>query len=167
MAQSLKTLLKNRLSGAGSVVVLGVGSSLRADDAAGLLVAENLKSLLKHRSLSRRVKIILGCTAPENMTGEIRRFKPTHVIIVDCAQMGRKAGTSLLIEPEAINGVSFSTHQLPLEIFIRYLSQEIGCDSVVVGMEPKNIKFGTVVSPAVMASARKLARTLADVLLKK
>ncbi len=161
MAHSLRTLLKNRLHQARKTVVLGVGSDLRSDDVAGLLVAQSLKTTLKNKSLSRRLKVVFGCTAPENMTGQIRRLKPSHIIIVDSAQMGKKAGAIELIEYGSIDGVSFSTHQLPLEILARYLREELECDVFVIGIQPKSIKFGFAVSREVKSAASRLAAAIA------
>ena len=158
--RNLATLLKNRLASARKVVVLGVGSELRADDAAGLMVCRALKNPSKDNKLSRRLKVVFGETAPENMTGLVRRLKPTHVIIVDCADISKKAGAIALIEHDAVKGVSFSTHQLPMEIMAGYLERELNCDVIVIGIQPKTIKFGAPVSGAVKKAALKLAREI-------
>ena len=42
---NLKTILKKKLKDAKKIAVLGIGSALRSDDAAGLLVAEELKKI--------------------------------------------------------------------------------------------------------------------------
>ncbi len=91
---NLKTILKNKLKGAKKIAVLGVGSSLKSDDAAGLLVAEELKKIK-----NPKLKVFFGSTAPENLTGEIIKYKPTHIIIVDSVDMDQKPGSILLIDP--------------------------------------------------------------------
>jgi hydrogenase 3 maturation protease len=159
MAQSLKTLLKNRLKGARKIVVLGVGSDLRADDVAGLLVAEHLQHSLRGKK-SGRLRVVFGDTAPENMTGPIRRHQPSHVVIVDSAEMEKKAGTITLIDSEKIEGVTFSTHQLPLSIMARYLGQELACEVLVIGIQPNSITFGGSVSSPVKKAAGQLAQIL-------
>ena len=155
MAQTLETHLKSRLKNAKKVVVLGVGSDLRADDAAGMLVAELLKP---------HVKVVFGATASENLTGEVRRLKPTHLIIIDAAQMGKKPGAIEIIEPGRIEGITFTTHQLPMSIIARYLNQEIGCEIILIGIQPKTLKFGDKVSPQVKASVAQLARLIKKIL---
>jgi hydrogenase 3 maturation protease len=159
MAQGLKTLLKNRLAGARKVVVVGVGSDLRADDVAGLLVVERLQHFLRGKK-SCRLRVVFGDTAPENMTGPIRRHQPSHVVIVDSAEMQKKAGAITLIDPEKIKGVSFSTHQLPLSIMVRYLGQELACEVLVIGIQPNSVAFGGPVSGCVKRSAGRLAQIL-------
>ena len=63
--------LKPELKGASKIVVLGVGSELRGDDIAGILAAENLKG-----KTSDKLQVLIGGTAPENLTGEIKKLKP-------------------------------------------------------------------------------------------
>lgn len=163
MAQALETILRNKLETAKRakrarrVVLLGVGSDLRGDDAAGMLVASRLKSCLK---------VVFGATAPENLTGEVRRLKPTHLIIVDAAQMGKKAGTIEVIEPDRAEGVTFTTHQLPLNILTHYLKQEVGCEVILIGIQPKTLKFGKPVSSEVKSSVSKLATLIKNILKK-
>ena len=94
---SLRAGLKKKLQGARKVALLAVGSSLRGDDAAGLLVAEHLKTL--PRLKKDTLKIFMGETAPENLTGEIKRYLPTHLIVIDSAEIGARAGEISLIEP--------------------------------------------------------------------
>ena len=45
----IKTILKNKLKDAQRVAVLGIGSQLRADDAAGLLIAKEIKIYIKSK----------------------------------------------------------------------------------------------------------------------
>jgi hydrogenase maturation protease len=102
--------LKKSLVKAASAVLLGVGSDLRGDDRAGLLVAEKIKNQ------KSKIKILVGGTAPENLTGEIKRLKPSHLIIVDSADFGAAPGTVEVIGYERIGGYSFSTHSAPLKM---------------------------------------------------
>jgi len=152
--QALKTTLKNRLKDASKIALLGIGSELRGDDAAGMLVA---RSLSEDAFLKERLKIFFGETAPENLTGEIKKFKPTHLVIVDCADLGQKAGAIKLIMPEEIGGISFSTHRMPIKILADYLQESINCDILFIGIQPKIIDFGVSPSAEVAASVKVVA----------
>ncbi|MDD2752350.1 MAG: hydrogenase maturation protease, partial [Candidatus Omnitrophica bacterium] len=103
---NLEKHLKTRLSKAKRIAVLGVGSELKGDDAAGMLVARQIKE-------NKNLKVFLGSTAPENITGEIKKFAPHHLLIIDTAMMQEKSGTIKIFPGKAIGGVSFSTHRLP------------------------------------------------------
>lgn len=154
---SIKTLLANRLSGEKRIAVLAIGSELRGDDAAGVLVGE---SILK-RNNSRKLKVFMGGTAPENLTGEIRRFKPSHVIFVDTAEMKESPGTVLLLKPEELSkDITFSTHKMPAEILIEYFIKTMGCLVTFIGIQPLTIKFGTKPSKHVKESAKEVASAI-------
>ncbi|MEI6093138.1 MAG: hydrogenase maturation peptidase HycI [bacterium] len=133
------------------ISLLGVGSELRADDSAGLVVAQNLidKCRSDKCGLNDRLQVIYGETAPENFTSDIKRFSPTHLIVVDAAEMGLESGSLKIIKKEEIKGVTFSTHVLPLSVMIDYLSNSFNFETIVIGVEPKDMEFGNEVSKEV------------------
>jgi len=161
--QNLKLKLKNRLVNVKRLAVLGIGSDLRADDAAGMLIAEKVS---KSQVTSHKFKVFLGETAPENFTGVIKKFKPTHLVIIDSADMGKKAGDVLLIEPKNVVGISFSTHSLPLNIMADYISKDINCEVVIIGIQPKTIEFGKPVSKEVVKAVKYTADVIRDIIVK-
>ena len=159
---TLKKILQNRLTAARRIAVLGVGSELRADDASGILAATGLKAALAGRKKSRAVKIFLGATAPENLTGEIKRYKPSHLVIIDTAEARKKPGTIFIFKPEEVGaGVSFSTHKMPAKILVDYLVKSLGCEVTIIGIQPKSIDFGKAPSRAVVQAAKKVSLALA------
>lgn len=163
--QSLKKELAARLKGAKRVAVLGVGSELRGDDIAGLLVINALKKSKKIKK-SVKLKTFEGSTAPENLTGEIRAFKPTHLIIVDTADIGERPGTVLLLRADEVGrGISFSTHKIPPKILIDYFAHSLKCEVVIIGIQPKSISFGKPPSKAVIASSRSVAASILEALI--
>ncbi len=157
--QNLKTVLKKKLKDAKKIAVLGIGSELRADDVAGLLVAEELKKIK-----SSKLKIILGSTAPENFTGEIIKYNPTHIIIIDSMDMDREAGSILLISPEEVGGVSFSSHMLPIKMMVDYLLASLKCEIVIIGIQPKILTFGEAISREVEKSAKQISDIIREIL---
>lgn len=159
---TLKKVLKNRLLDATRVAILGIGSDLRADDAAGMLVAAELKSKLSKKRKSIPVKIFFGETAPENLTGDIKRFKPSHIVIIDTLDGRKKAGSIYLFKPEEVaEGTSFSTHKMPAKILVDYLNTSCGSETTIIGIQPKTIEFGKNVSKSVAAAVRKVTSMLA------
>ncbi|AKL97421.1 hydrogenase 3 maturation endopeptidase HyCI [Endomicrobium proavitum] len=158
--EDIKKVLKEFLRGAGSVVFLAIGSELRADDAAGI---ECAKELLKNK-LPENFKVLLGFTAPENLTGEIRKAKPTHLIICDAANSGLSAGKTSVIETESIDGAAFSTHMMPMNVFINYISQSSPLKTLILGIQPKTLDFGAEISKEVKKSAQNLAVVILETL---
>lgn len=139
---SLKKSLEVFLSGATAIAVLGVGSEMRADDAAGMLLAELLDIYTDKKDLKFRFKVFMGSTAPENYTGEIKKFKPSHVLILDCAEMRSKPGEYMLLNIDQLNDFSFTTHKMPISVLVNYLEAETGCKTAILGIQPKTIEFG-------------------------
>ncbi|MFA5500298.1 MAG: hydrogenase 3 maturation endopeptidase HyCI [Candidatus Omnitrophota bacterium] len=164
--QDLTRELKNRLNGAKKIALLGVGSEFRADDAAGMLVAERIdKETKRQRNKETKIalKVFLGATAPENLTGEIIKFKPSHIIIVDTADIKQKPGTILLIETKDLGeGVSFSTHKLPPKVMMDYFIKLLKCKIMVIGIQPKSIIFGKAVSKEVLSSVKEVSKAIID-----
>jgi len=157
---NLKVLLKDKLNKAQRIGLLGVGSELRGDDVAGILVAKSLAKKIK----SRRFKVFLGQTAPENLTGEIKKFKPTHLLIIDAADMGKKSGSVTILCAKDIAGATFSTHRLPVKLIAGYLSCSISCDTIILGIHPESFVFGKLPSQKIKKTAEKLSRILEEVI---
>ncbi len=159
---SLKKDLKEKLKGAKRIALLGIGSELRSDDAAGILVAKGLEGIQGRIKDKPEFKVFIGGTAPENVTGEIKKFKPTHLIIIDSAEAGKDPGSIILIDPDQIGGVSFSTHALPPKIMIDYLQDSLRCVIIMLGIQPKTIKFGETVSPAIAAAVKEVVKIIKE-----
>lgn len=155
--QSLKTKLRN----AGRVLILGVGAELRADDAAGMICAAMIGQAAKGRKKAERLKVLMGSTAPENLTGQIKDFRPTHLVILDAADLAAKPGTVKILSPTAINNASFSTHRMPLKIMIAYLEHFLRCEIIVIGIQPGTMDYAAECSPAVNKSVKNLAKIIA------
>ena len=113
------------------------------------------------------VQCIAAGPAPENSTAAIRRFKPSHVIIIDAAEMGAEPGTTRLIDPAAAGGASFATHGLPLSVLAGYLAAETGCAVILVGIQPRSLEFGETLTPAVAEAADALVTALRESLAPK
>ncbi|MGE5581290.1 MAG: hydrogenase maturation peptidase HycI [Bacillota bacterium] len=145
-------ILTERLASAVKIAFLGVGSPLRSDDSVGLYIVTRLQELLTP-DCRKELSFYLGESAPENFSGEIRRRKPSHVVIFDAADLGEEPGTFAIIERERIGGVSFSTHTLPLKILADYLVQTIDCQVIVLGIQPKLREFAYPMSGEVKEAA--------------
>ena len=138
------------------MVVVGVGSEMRGDDAAGMEVVRGLRGALK----SPNVLLIEGNVAPENFTSQIRRFKPSHVIYIDATDFGAEPGEVVLAEPDAITGQSVSTHTIPLSILAKYLQEQMKAKIVLLGIQPARAHMGARMSGAVKDSIKLVEENL-------
>jgi hydrogenase 3 maturation protease len=148
----LQAILRSSLAGASRIAVLGIGAELRGDDAAGSLIAQRLKARLSAEEM-QRVLPVFGGAAPENVTGEICEFEPSHVLMIDAAALGLAPGEGRLIGPEEISGVSFSTHMLPISILIAFLQERLPSARILaLGLEPRGTELLAPPSKEILAA---------------
>lgn len=156
--QLTRSLRKYRAGQAGkSVVLLGVGNLLMGDDAAGMLVVQNLKASLPADSYLIPME---GGPAPENCTGLIRRQNPGMVIFIDAGEMGAAPGEIAFVECNESDGISAFGHALPLRVLGQYLETDMGCKSYLLVIQPERIDFDLSVSDTVLAAVEEISRTL-------
>jgi hydrogenase 3 maturation protease len=158
----LKKKLKSSLDGAKKIAILGVGSELRADDIAGILVAQQLEGSIDQISKAIDLKVFLGYTAPENLSGEIRKYGPSHILIIDTADIGKMPGEVAVFTPEDSGGISFSTHKLPIKVLAQYLTQSINCRIIILGIQPKTLEFGKDVSKEVSSAVKDVSEAIKE-----
>ena len=160
----LQETLKQKLNNAQRVAVLGIGSELRGDDIVGLLAAQQIEKNIGEKTALPEVRVFIGETAPENLTGEIKKFQPTHLIIIDAAELNKEPGHIEIMEPETIGGTSFCTHSLPLKIVIGYLLESFKFQAIIIGIQPKTLTFGAQPTKEVVAAAKRIAETITKLL---
>ena len=155
--QNLTSRLKQKLEGATRIVFLGVGSDLRGDDVAGLLLAGLLQEHVQAAGNASpfAATVLIGGTAPENVTGDIKRFRPSHLVILDAGDMGRQPGAVGVFSTADMHGVSFSTHRLPLSMLVEYLALFDKFQTILLAIQPTSLAFGADVSAPVKTAIAK------------
>ena len=157
--QETEERLQAWLWGARRVVVVGVGSSLRRDDFVGVEVVRNLRG-----NVSRFVHLVECEATPENFIQPIKRFKPTHVLIIDAALLNLKPGSLRLLEPNKIAGIPISTHTLPLRVFCEHLMTITGAKVALLAIQPKETGFGEGMTKEVKGAVEGIVNMLIKVL---
>lgn len=145
----------------GKTTILGVGAELRHDDYCGMELAKRLQDKVD----KTMVQILLGSSAPENFTGEIINFKPDTLIIIDAADINKQPGEYELLDYRIVEGVSFSTHMLPLKIVLDYLKLFVkDLEIHIIGIKPKTVEFGIGLSREVIEGIEKLEQEMIKIL---
>lgn len=130
-----------------------MGNPLRGDDGAAVRCGEMLLE-----NPEAHLEVILCETVPENFAAPLRRNPPERLVILDACLMGSEPGTIRLLDFECLNGLTETTHGLPLgEILKDILPRE---KVFVIGIEPRSTDFSLALSPEVQAAVRLLARAL-------
>lgn len=141
----------------GKVVIIGVGNALKGDDALGPALVGRIAGR------TRAVTIDAG-SAPENHTRAITRERPDTILIVDAVDLDGQAGEAELLREEDIMKGGFSTHTISPHLFIQYLAAETGADIYLLGVQPKDVAFGSGISEPVMRALDDIERLLVTAL---
>jgi hydrogenase 3 maturation protease len=153
--------LRKGLSGARRVVIVGIGSQLQGDDAAGARVAQQLLGRTPGNVLP-----LVCWTVPESYAEPIRRFRPTHVLLIDAAELGQMPGACRLVSAEDVLGLALSTHPMPLRLLAKYLRKTTDAEIALLALQPKQTELGAGLSQELDHVAQELAdmllRALAD-----
>ncbi|MEM1574916.1 MAG: hydrogenase maturation peptidase HycI [Nitrososphaerota archaeon] len=156
----IKENLIKWLKNARKIIIMGVGNPLRGDDVVGLKIAKKLE-----KYSSKYLKIIISETVPENFIGQIRKFKPSHLIIIDAVDFKGNPGDIRLILPEELSKAGIiSTHTLPLSLLSKFLYESMGIKTIIIGIQPKSIDFGSNISPIVEKTIIKATKIIINVL---
>lgn len=155
LTKELKKWLKNH----GKVVVAGIGNPIRTDDFVGVKIIQDLQG-----KMPEKVCLIECETVPESFMDEIIQLKPSHVLLIDAAVMGLKAGEIRLFDAEKITSFPpISTHMLPLRVFCEYITQLTGAKIALMLIEPCNTSFGEGLTPEVEIAAKKVTTILMSI----
>jgi hydrogenase 3 maturation protease len=162
LKSELKKILSNRLKNTKKLVILGIGSELMQDDAAGIFVTQKL--IKKFGEVNSNFKIYLGHTTPENFTKNIADFHPDHIILVDAADLKMTPGSFINIPVEAITDFSLGTHKLSLIMMIKYLKEVINPEFTVIAIQYKSVEFNGVMTKEVKKTVNKVSDLLREIL---
>ncbi len=165
MKHSWRDLLKAALNQAPKtanplrVALVGVGNELNGDDAAGV---EVVRRVTAQRPPPPWLLLLEAGLAPENFGGPLRRFAPDLVVVVDAAWLDEPPGSVAWLDWQEADGLSASTHSLPLSMLGAYLVHELGCRVALLGIQPAQLEFGQPLSPAVDVAVEMVVTVCLD-----
>jgi len=157
MTAVAETKLQRWLSQAKRIVILCIGSEIRTDDAFGPVLARRLQG-----TVPDYVTVIDAGTVPENYTGTMRRINPTHVLMVDVADMGLMPGELHFLEARNVEGFTVSSHAPSLRVIAKYLTTTTGAKVALLTVQPKSLEFGE----ALTSELRSVIESTATMLIR-
>jgi hydrogenase 3 maturation protease len=136
------------------LAIVGIGHELRGDDAVGVLIVRELQNQLRQ---SVHLLILDAGVAPENVTGQLRRFAPDFVLLIDAVDMGQDAGTIAIIDLNSkfVERIT-STHTLSLRLFANYLQTACECTMQLLGIQPMYTTLQQPISSPVQSSIQSI-----------
>lgn len=152
------------------VVIVGVGNPLRGDDGIGPYIIQNLKEILEFGGFNQDTNLeLLDCgEAPENYLQPILNAKPQMLLVIDAADMGESPGTLKFFKKEALCGLSISTHNASLALFLDYVKNHSPkTEIILLLLQPFKRVLGEELSPPVRKSGENFARRLVESITRK
>ena len=144
-SESILTVLEQRLHH--KMVIVGVGNQECSDDGAGIMLVEKL---VRKNNLC---PLVAG-DYPEFHISEVIKEKPDVVMFVDAVNMGSPPGSVALIETDQLPSSWGNTHQPPLSIIMRFLSDQTKADTFLLGIQPEDVSQGIMLSTPVSTSVQ-------------
>ncbi|MFH1647008.1 MAG: HyaD/HybD family hydrogenase maturation endopeptidase [Chloroflexota bacterium] len=140
------------------VVVVGVGNLLLRDEGIGIHAVKALQEM----DLPPDVKIIDGGTSPDLIAYTRVGDK---LIIVDAAKAGGEPGAIYRFRPGDLTGEKgglASAHELGVEHNLKLMSLTGNepRETVIIGIEPKEIDWGTELSPELQRKVPEIVKVV-------
>ena len=158
MITTIKKDLKNNLKG--KIVILGIGNPLRRDDGFGSLLASRLKNRVS-------ATVIDAQSTPENYLNRLIDESPDTILILDAADFDGTPAELKILDPRKASGLKhFSTHNLPLNLFVEFIENNSQANTIFLAMQPKSIGFGEDISKEVKEKISSLEELLLKLLPK-
>jgi len=148
--QSFEHTIKEFITGAEKIAILGIGNDLRTDDGLGPYIVNSIKFD------NPNVMIENVGSVPEGFARPLAAFSAKRIIMIDAADMRKPPGHIELVTKDRIGGISISTHSMPLSFLMMYLEQETGGETILLGIQPKSIQFGEGLSPEIQEVAEDI-----------
>ena len=145
------------VAGKGKVYVLGLGNTDRADDGAGVLVAQALKKPFPEFSFSEHDGVEGTALDISERPGD------ATVFFVDAANLKSPPGTIRVVRADDINDKEITTHRVAVALMATLLEKS-GKNVAVVGIQPGRIEFRGTVTSEVKDSVEIVTRALAAVM---
>ncbi|MHA2273518.1 MAG: hydrogenase 3 maturation endopeptidase HyCI [Candidatus Hodarchaeales archaeon] len=145
----------------GNLAFFCVGNDLKGDDGVGVLLANELK-----KRIGNKVIILDVGSVPQNFLSLISKENISHCLLIDAVEFDAEAGTVGFFDPSDLQEyqVTFSTHFIPMKVFIDYWVEETGAIFRVLGVQPKTLDFGAPLSTEVAKAAENIADLLSSLI---
>ena len=128
-----------------SILFVGIGNVLKSDDGVGVYISRGIREVNRLSALTVEVSI-------ENYIGKINSLNPDVLILVDCMELGKPAGSFDLFRIDEVEDGTFNTHNISLSRLEDFFTMPV----FILGVQPKKIDFGETLSEIVKDTADKI-----------
>jgi len=141
----------------GNVVIMGIGNPCRGDDAAGSLVARQIRD-------APGARVIDAQDVPEHYLCLVVHPQPDIVVLIDSVELDSAPGSVALLEKDQLAGYWPSTHRVPISLLMHCLERETNARIFLIAIQPRQTVFLGPISEEVHASVALIAKVLNRVL---
>lgn len=127
------------------ILFVGIGNVLRQDDGAGVYISTRIRE-------TENVKVLTPEVSIENYIGKINSTDHDTLVVIDCVDMNRPAGSFDLIPVEQVSDLTFNTHNISLKKLSGFFRNEL----LILAIQPETIAFGENLSYIVHESCDKI-----------
>jgi hydrogenase 3 maturation protease len=135
MSNSYANILQDLKLTPSNISIIGVGNSLRHDDAIGPYVCSKLNN-------SDKMQVLDAGMNPENVIDDVCAHNPKQIIIIDAANFGKDAGEIALVHKDQIPETSISTHMISLKVIAGILAEDTKAEIIFIGIQFKDVSLG-------------------------
>jgi hydrogenase maturation protease len=154
--EALRAALES-VAGPGPVYVLGLGYTDKADDGAGVLVAEILKKHFPGFSFSEHDGV-------EGTVLDIsEKDGAATVFFVDAADLMARPGTVAVVERDDLSDTEISTHRVPVTLMAAIL-ERTDKEACVVAIQPKTFEFKGAMSEEMAEAVERVVAAMLQVM---
>lgn len=142
MPEKLTTLLSHTDR---NILFVGIGNLLRRDDGAGVYISTRIRE-------TENIKVLTPEVSIENYIGKINSTDHDTLVVIDCVDMNRPAGSFDLIPVEQVSDLTFNTHNISLKKLSGFFRNEL----LILAIQPETIAFGENLSYIVHEACDKI-----------
>jgi len=124
---------------------VGIGNLLRQDDGAGVYISTRIRETDNFKVITAEVSI-------ENYIGKINSTDHNTLVVIDCVEMNRPAGSFDLIPVEQVSDLTFNTHNISLKKLSGFFRNEL----LILAIQPETIAFGENLSYIVLEACNQI-----------
>jgi hydrogenase 3 maturation protease len=143
------------------LAIMGIGNPLRRDDGVGVEIINQLTD-----KVPECVRLFNCEMVPEIFLSDIEAYQPTHLLIIDAAELKTKPGEAKIIPPQKIGGTTFSSHTIPLSLLASMIDEAVKTKIMFLGIQPFSTGFGEDLSPELQMAVKKIVKTISEALKK-
>jgi hydrogenase 3 maturation protease len=142
------------------VAIIGMGNELRADDAVGLHIVRLLRPYSHDR-----LRVFEGHMTPEAFIAPACAAHPSHLLIIDAAELHRELGSWHILSSDQVEQGLFTTHAIPAIEVAAEIQRRCGAKVAFLGIQPKSRDVSLTMSKECLHTSEEIVHIIKGILM--